>query len=139
VKAVEIGMGLRAAAARGSDVHDEIFYDEQGDPRKKRFYRKTNHAGGIEGGMTNGEDVVLRVACKPISTLNKPLRSVDVTTRKPVEAMVERTDNCIVPALAVITEAVAALELADVFLCKFGSDNLAEIARHFESYLHTDL
>ena len=135
VKGVEIGMGFDAAGKRGSDVHDEIFYDAEGDPRKKGFYRKTNSAGGIEGGITSGEDVLIRVAAKPISTLNRPLRTVDVVTKKPHEAMVERTDNCVVPALAVICESEAAIEFAQVFLQKFGADNLAETERNFQSFL----
>jgi chorismate synthase len=135
VKGVEIGMGFTAAGKRGSEVHDEIFYDPQGDPRKKGFYRATNAAGGLEGGITSGEDVLIRVASKPISTLNRPLRTVDVVTKKPQEAMVERTDNCVVPALAVICESEAAIELAQVFLQKFGSDNLEETQRNFQAFL----
>lgn len=137
VKGVEIGLGFEAAAQRGSDVHDEIYYDSEGDPRRKGFYRKTNAAGGIEGGMTSGEDVIIRVASKPISTLNRPLRTVDVVTKEPFEAMVERTDNCVVPALAVICETEAAIEFARVFLAKFGADNIEETKRNFESFLDT--
>lgn len=137
VKGVEIGMGFAAAARRGSTVHDEIFYDPKGDPRKKGFYRATNAAGGLEGGITSGEDLILRVASKPISTLNRPLRTVDVVTKKPHDAMVERTDNCVVPALAVICESEAALELAQAFLQKFGSDNLEETRRNFQAFLDT--
>ena len=135
VKGVEIGLGFEAAGKRGSEVHDEIFFDPKGDPRKKGFYRKTNSAGGLEGGITSGEDVMIRVASKPISTLNQPLRTVDVVTKKPHEAMVERTDNCVVPALAVICESEAAIEFAQVFLQKFGSDNLAETERNFKAFL----
>jgi chorismate synthase len=138
VKAVEIGLGFESARRRGSEVHDEIYYEKGAHPTKKDFYRKTNNAGGIEGGITNGEDVVLRVACKPISTLNQPLHSVDVVTKKDREAMVERTDNCVVPALSVICEAVSALVLAEAFLQKFGSDNLADVERNYRSFLDTD-
>lgn len=138
VKGVEIGLGFKAAEKRGSEVHDEIFYDPDGNPAKKKFYRKTNNAGGLEGGITNGEDIVIRIANKPISTLNQPLHSVDVVTKKEAEAMVERTDNCVVPALGVVCEAVAALVLADVFMGKFGSDNMLEIERNYQSYLDDD-
>lgn len=135
VKGVEIGLGFQSTTLPGSEVHDEIFYDPYGDRAKKGFHRETNNAGGIEGGITNGEDVVVRIAAKPISTLNKPLKTVDVTTKQPAEAMVERTDNCVVPAVAVIGEAMAALVLADAFLQKFGSDNLAETERNYRSFL----
>ena len=137
VKGVEIGLGFEQASRPGSEVHDRIFYDSGGDSRRKKFYRKTNNAGGLEGGITNGEDIVVRVAAKPISTLNQPLQTVDVVSKKKGEAIVERTDNCVVPALAVVAEAVTALVLADAFLEKFGSDNLAETERNFQSYLDT--
>jgi len=135
VKGIEIGSGFDAAARRGSEVHDEILYDPQGDPGRKRFFRRTNHAGGLEGGMTNGEDVVARVAAKPISTLMQPLRTTDVRTKKAVQAMVERADVCVVPAVAVICEAVAAMVFADAFMHKFGSDNLAETERNYQAFL----
>jgi chorismate synthase len=138
VKGVEIGLGFEAAAKRGSVVHDQIYYDSKGDAAKKKFYRKTNNAGGLEGGITNGEDVVVRMAAKPISTLNQPLASVDVKTKKQAKAIVERTDNCVVPAICVIGEAMAALVLADAFMAKFGSDNLSEIERNYRSYLDTE-
>ncbi|MCB2229233.1 chorismate synthase [bacterium] len=137
-KAAEIGIGFEAASMLGSEVHDELFYHPDGDPKKKRFVRKTNRAGGIEGGITTGEALILRVAVKPISTLNRPLRTVDVVSKEPAEAMVERTDNCVVPAVGVIGEAVTAIELADEFLSKFGSDNLAEIERNYRSFLDTE-
>ncbi|MFQ5454361.1 MAG: chorismate synthase [Candidatus Zixiibacteriota bacterium] len=137
VKGVEIGLGFKTAGMRGSAVHDEIFYDDDGNLTRKGYYRKTNNAGGIEGGISNGEDIIIRVAGKPISTLNKPLKTVEVHTKKPAEAMVERTDNCIIPALAVIGEAVAALALADVFMQKFSSDNITEIERNYNMYLNT--
>ena len=138
VKGVEIGLGFRAAEMKGTEVHDEIFYNPDGDPVKKKFFRKTNNAGGIEGGITNGEDIIIRVAAKPISTLNRPLITVDVKTKKPAEAMVERSDSCVVPALAVICENVAALVLANAFLDKFGSDNLAETERNYQAFLNAD-
>ncbi|MBU0984176.1 MAG: chorismate synthase, partial [candidate division Zixibacteria bacterium] len=137
-KGVEVGSGFDSSSRRGSEVHDAILYTPGSDPARKHFHRPTNNAGGIEGGMTNGEDVVLRVAVKPISTLNQPLRSVDVATKKKTEAMVERTDNCVVPAVAVIGEAVAALVLADAFLQKFGADNLEETKRNFDSFCDTE-
>ncbi len=137
VKGVEIGLGFMAAALRGSKVHDEIYYNKKGAAQKKNFYRKTNNAGGLEGGITNGEDLVLRVASKPLSTLNQPLKTVDVKTKKPAVAMVERTDNCAVPALAVICEAMAAYVLCDAFMLKFGSDNLREIESNYKNFLKT--
>ncbi len=138
VKGVEIGLGFESAQRLGSEVHDEILYDPDGDPAKKKFYRKTNNAGGLEGGITNGEDVVMHIACKPISTLNKPLQTVDVLTRKKAEAMVERTDNCVVPAVAVITEAMASLVLTEAFLDKFGSDNIEETERNYRAFLDAE-
>jgi chorismate synthase len=138
VKSVHIGTDPGIFGKPGSQVHDQIYYDPDGDPVKKRFYRKTNNAGGIEGGMTNGEDVVVQVANKPISTLNQPLRTVDIRTKQPAEAMVERTDHCIVPSLAVICEAAAALVLTEAFLSKFGQDNMAEIERNYQAYLKAE-
>jgi len=138
VKGVEIGLGFEAASLAGSQVHDEIFYDSLGDSLKKCFYRKTNRAGGLEGGITNGEDVVARVAAKPIATLMQPLETVDVRTKQPAKAMVERADICVVPAVAVISEAVAALVLTDAFMHKFGSDNLKEIERNFRAFLEAE-
>jgi len=135
VKGVEIGLGFKSASLMGSQVHDEIYYKRGNDFPQKGFYRKSNNAGGIEGGITNGEDIVIKIAAKPISTLNKPLATVDIKTKKPAKAVVERTDNCVVPALGVIGEAVAALVLADVFLEKCGSDNIAEIERNYKTFL----
>lgn len=137
VKGVEVGLGIRAAALRGSKVHDEIFYNKKGQAPKKNFYRQTNNAGGLEGGITNGEDIVVRVASKPLSTLNQPLKTVDIKSKKPAVAMVERTDNCVVPALAVICEAMAAYVLCDAFLEKFGGDHLSEIESNYKSFLKT--
>jgi chorismate synthase len=129
IKGVAFGMGFEAAKRRGSLVHDQIFYDA-----KRAFFRKTNNAGGIEGGMTNGEDIVIKAAMKPISTLRKPLSSVNVKTKRPVKATVERSDVCAVPAAGVIGEAVCALEITNSFLEKFGGDSIAEIRRNYQGY-----
>jgi chorismate synthase len=130
VKAVEIGSGVLAAGSYGSEVQDEISYDKQA----RRFQRSSNRAGGLEGGITNGEDVVLRGFLKPISTLRKPLGTADMVTKEPVQAAYERSDWCVVPAGGVAGEAMVALVLADAFLQKFGGDSLAETRRNFESY-----
>jgi chorismate synthase len=130
VKAVEIGAGILAAGSYGSEVQDEISYDKAG----KRFRRASNRAGGLEGGITNGEDVVVRGFLKPISTLRKPLGTADMVTKEPVQAAYERSDWCVVPAGGVAGEAMVALVLADAFLQKFGGDSLAETRRNFESY-----
>jgi chorismate synthase len=131
MKGVEIGMGFESARRFGSEVHDEIFYDRG----KKQFYRKTNNAGGIEGGITNGQPIVARVAMKPIATLYSPLKSVDLRTKEPFEATVERSDVCTVPAAAVIGEAVVAFELAAAMTEKFGGDSLLEMKRNYNSYM----
>ncbi len=130
MKGVEIGMGFEAARRPGSEVHDEIFFDQAA----RRFYRNTNNAGGLEGGITNGEPIVLRVAMKPISTLYTPLKSVDMKTKEPFEASVERSDICTVPAAGVIGEAVVAFELAAALLEKFGGDSLIETRRNYDAY-----
>ncbi|ADG82591.1 chorismate synthase [Thermincola potens] len=129
VKGVEIGMGFRAATLPGSQVHDEIFYGSGG------FYRCTNRAGGLEGGITNGEPLVIRAAMKPIPTLYKPLKSVDLATKEPFAASVERSDTCAVPAAAVVAEAAVAFELARAMIEKFGGDSLAEMQRNYEAYV----
>jgi chorismate synthase len=131
VKAVEIGEGVTIAASHGSDVQDEISYDKAA----RRFRRFTNRAGGLEGGITNGEDVVIRGYLKPISTLRKPLHTTNMVTKEPVQAAYERSDWCVVPAGAVAGEAMVALVLADAFLQKFGGDSLAEMRRNFEGYV----
>lgn len=131
IKGVEIGMGFETANQPGSKVHDEIYYDKA----KKRFYRKRNNAGGLEGGITNGEPLVIRAAMKPLSTLYTPLQSVNIVTKEPYEATVERTDITAVPAAAVIGENCAAFTLAQAFLEKFGGDSLREIRRNYDSYL----
>ncbi|MDF1543820.1 MAG: chorismate synthase [bacterium] len=138
VKGVEIGLGFESSRRRGSEVHDEIFYDKAGDPARKKFSRSSNNAGGLEGGITNGEDLIIRVANKPISTLNRPLKTVDVNSKESAEAMVERTDNCVVPALGVVCEAAVAPVLAEAFMSKFGSDNMAEIERNYQAFLDSE-
>ena len=130
VKAVEIGSGVLAAGSYGSEVQDQISYDKAAG----RFRRGSNRAGGLEGGITNGEDVAIRGYLKPISTLRKPLGTVDMVTKEPVQAAYERSDWCVVPAGSVAGEAMVALVLADAFLQKFGGDSLAELRRKFESY-----
>ncbi len=157
IKGVEIGAGFEMAERFGSEVMDEIFYQKTevrtrtpkdfgvrpsthevsalGQRSDSGFYRETNHAGGIEGGMTNGMPIVIRAAMKPIPTLRKPLQSVDIITKEPFEAVYERSDICAVPAAAVIGEAVAALIIADAFLEKFGGDNIEETKKNFDAYM----
>jgi chorismate synthase len=130
VKGVEIGTGVASAASYGSEVQDEIRYDAT----RKRFQRSTNRAGGLEGGITNGEDVVVRGYLKPISTLRRPLETADLKTKQAVKAAYERSDICVVPAAGVAGEAMVALVLAEAFLQKFGGDSLAETRRNFEGY-----
>jgi chorismate synthase len=134
MKGVEIGLGFEAARRRGSDVHDEIVADP-GQDRAAGFRRTGNHAGGLEGGMTTGEPLVARVAMKPLSSLTRPLTSVDVRTGQPAEAVRERSDVCAVPAAAVVGEAMFALVLGDAMLEKFGGDSLAETRANLEAYL----
>jgi chorismate synthase len=131
VKAVEIGAGVTAASSYGSEVQDEISYDKSA----RRFRRSTNRAGGLEGGITNGEDVVIRGYLKPISTLRQALETADMVTKEPVSAAYERSDWCVVPAGAVAGEAMIALVLADAFLQKFGGDSLSEMRRNFDNYV----
>ncbi|MFC1562483.1 chorismate synthase [candidate division KSB1 bacterium] len=132
IKGVEIGAGFEAATLLGSDMHDEIFYnEEQKDNRKMGFYRKTNNAGGIEGGITNGEPIVVRIAMKPIPTLTVPLSSVDIFSKNPEKAHKERTDTCALPSAAVIAESVLVLVIANAFLEKFGGDSIDEIKTYF--------
>ncbi|OGL39971.1 MAG: chorismate synthase [Candidatus Schekmanbacteria bacterium GWA2_38_11] len=137
IKGVEVGVGFRSADLFGSEVHDEIYYKRTRWDRLKAkggFYRKTNNAGGIEGGISNGEDIIIRAAMKPIPTLAVPLRSVDIVTKKPFKASVERSDICAVPSAAVIGEAVVAYEIANVFMEKFGGDSIEELRRNFSGY-----
>jgi chorismate synthase len=133
VKAVEIGSGIRAAASPGSAVHDEIAYDAE--DRFTKFSRSRNNAGGIEGGVSNGEEIRVRGYLKPISTLRRPLQSVDFETREPVKAAYERSDVCVVPAAGVAAEAMVALTLARCALEKFGGDSMVETCRNFHGYL----
>jgi len=136
-KGVEVGAGFEAARNPGSRVHDEIFFDPKRVSRGEQsgFYRKSNNAGGLEGGITNGEEIVVRGAMKPIPTLYKPLLSVDIVTKEAFEATVERSDVCAVPAASVVAEAVVAIEVASAFMEKFGGDSIAETARNYASYL----
>lgn len=134
VKAVEIGTGVESALAFGSAVHDEIGYKKDSAALFTGFTRKSNHAGGIEGGISNGQDILVRGYLKPISTLRRPLGSVDFATREPVKAAYERSDVCVVPAAGVAAEAVVALTLARCALEKFGGDSIAETRRNFEGY-----
>jgi chorismate synthase len=133
VKAVEIGSGIHAAASPGSTVHDEIAY--QNDAGFSGFTRSRNVAGGIEGGVSNGEEIRIRGYLKPISTLRRPLQSVDFATREPVKAAYERSDVCVVPAAGVAAEAMVALTLARCALEKFGGDSMPETLRNFNGYL----
>src|SRR3989338_2056361 len=142
IKGVEIGLGFEMARRRGSEGHAEIFFDPHGmvsagTPRivPTGFYRGSNNSGGTEGGMSNGAPLVVRVAMKPISTLMSPLQSVDLRSKRPADASVERSDVCSAPAAAVVGEAVVAFELAVAFLEKFGGDSLHEITRNYEGYL----
>src|SRR6266568_418301 len=131
VKAVEIGAAVTAAGSFGSEVQDEIFYEKSAH----RFRRQTNRAGGLEGGITNGEDVVIRGYLKPISTLRQALHTTNMITKQPVQAAYERSDWCVVPAGSVAGEAMVALVLADAFLQKFGGDSLGEMRRNFDNYV----
>ncbi|MEE9499949.1 MAG: chorismate synthase [Candidatus Omnitrophota bacterium] len=131
IKGVEIGRGFSLALERGSVVHDEIFFDK----RLKKFFRKRNNAGGIEGGITNGEDIVLRAAMKPIATLLRPLGSVNIKTKRKSKAQVERADVCVVPSSGVIAESVSAIEIARAMGEKFGGDSLTEMKRNYGSYI----
>ncbi len=140
VKAVELGRGVTAAESVGSAVHDAIGYeagDEAGDRDAAgftKFSRTQNNAGGIEGGISNGEEVVVRGYLKPISTLRRPLGSVNFETREPVKAAYERSDVCVVPAAGVAAEAMVALTVARLVLDKFGGDSLRELERNYRGY-----
>ena len=129
IKAVSIGDGLEVAGLPGSQAHDEIFYDEE-----RGFYRETNRAGGLEGGMTTGEPLVVRGSMKPLPTLTKPLRSVDIATHEPAEALRERTDSCTVPAAGVVGEAMVAFVLADAYRRKFGGDHIDDVRAAVRAY-----
>jgi len=129
IKSVEFGLGLDYADKFGSEVHDAIYFS-----KKEGFIRKTNNAGGLEGGMTNGEDLIIRCCMKPISTLAEPLDSVDIVTKKPAQAPVIRADTCAVEPAGVIAEGVVSFELAKAFLEKFGADTLTEVKDNFKKY-----
>ncbi|HKZ57263.1 MAG TPA: chorismate synthase [Thermodesulfovibrionales bacterium] len=144
IKSVEVGLGFEMAEHFGSEVMDEIFYRAKSKEQRAKslnselrtgFYRKTNYAGGIEGGITNGMPIILRASMKPIPTLRRALRSIDIITKKPVEAAYERSDICAVPAAGVIGEAMAALTITDAFLEKFGGDSIVETKRNYDSYI----
>lgn len=146
IKGVEIGLGFEMARQSGSEVMDEIYYRGQGaggrgQKRNKKsglaggFYRKSNNAGGIEGGVSNGMPIIIRAAMKPIPTLRSPLSSVDITTKKKFWAAYERSDVCAVPAAAVVGEAVTAIVIADSFIGKFGGDSMKEMRRNYNGYI----
>jgi chorismate synthase len=130
IKGIEIGAGFKGAGLPGSKVHDEIFYDSD-----RGYYRSTNQAGGIEGGMSNGEDLVIRLAMKPIPTLAAALCSADIITKEQTTAAKERTDVCAVPAASIVGEAVTASVLAQSTSEKFGGDSMSEILRNYDSYI----
>ncbi|MEO8909987.1 MAG: chorismate synthase [Gemmatimonadaceae bacterium] len=134
VKAVEVGLGVESARRKGSEVHDEIDPDER-NVRAGRVRRRTNRAGGLEGGITNGEQIVLRASMKPISTLMRPLGTIEMKTREPAQAVAERSDVTAVPAMGVIAEAMTAFVVAQAFLEKFGGDSLGETRRNYENYV----
>lgn len=129
IKGVEFGEGFNLAKKTGSKVHDEIYYQ-----KNKGFYRKTNRAGGIEGGISNGEPILIRAAMKPIPSLKKPLMTVNVKTKKSEKAFKERADVCAVPSAAVIGESVTAIEIAKLYLKKFGGDSIDELSKNFKAY-----
>jgi chorismate synthase len=129
IKAVSIGDGFEVAALPGSQAHDEIFYDDA-----RGYFRETNRAGGLEGGMTTGAPLVVRGSMKPLPTLTKPLRSVDIATHEPAEALRERTDSCTVPAAGVVGEAMVAFVLADAYRRKFGGDHIDDVIGALRAY-----
>jgi chorismate synthase len=129
IKAISIGDGFEVAALPGSQAHDEIFYEEG-----RGYYRATNRAGGLEGGMTTGAPLVVRGSMKPLPTLTKPLRSVDIATHEPGEALRERTDSCTVPAAGVVGEAMVAFVLADAYRRKFGGDHVDDVLGALAAY-----
>ncbi len=134
VKAVEVGLGVESARRKGSQVHDEIDPDER-NVKAGKVRRRTNRAGGMEGGTSNGEQIVLRAAMKPISTLMRPLGTIEMKTREPAQAVAERSDVTAVPAMGVIAEAMTAFVVAQAFLEKFGGDSIGETRRNYENYV----
>jgi chorismate synthase len=136
IKGVEIGMGFEAARTQGSKVHDPIHYDEtQSHLPNLGFTRPSNNAGGLEGGMTNGQPLILRAAKKPISTLRKPLDSIRIADKQPHRASYERSDVCAISAAAIIVEHVVAFEIAAAFVEKFGGDSVVEMKARYELFL----
>ena len=135
VKAVEIGRGVTAAESFGSKVHDPIEYAPEDNGKPTRFTRPQNNAGGIEGGVSNGEDIVVRGYLKPISTLRRPLDSVRFDTREATSASYERSDICVVPAAGVAAEAMVAVTIASLAQQKFGGDSVLEMKRNFRGYI----
>jgi chorismate synthase len=129
VKGVGMGEGFDLAGKPGSHAHDEIFYDEE-----RGFHRETNRAGGLEGGMTTGDPLIIRGAMKPLPTLTKPLRSVDIDTKEPAQALRERTDSCTVPAAGVVGEAMVAVVLARAYREKFGGDHVDDAVAAVDAY-----
>jgi chorismate synthase len=129
IKAVAIGDGIEVAGLPGSQAHDEIFYEPD-----RGYYRETNRAGGLEGGMTNGSPLVVRASMKPLPTLTKPLRSVDISTHQPADALRERTDSCTVPAAGVVGEAMVAFVVADAYREKFGGDHIDDVRGALAAY-----
>jgi len=131
IKSFEVGLGLGYAVSFGSEVHDEIYYS-----KGKGYCRRTNNAGGIEGGVSNGQEIVLRACMKPIATLMNPLDSVNIRTKKSAKASTERSDVCVVESAGVVAESACALVLAEAFLEKFGSDSLSDIKKAYANYKH---
>ena len=132
IKGIEFGGGFKLAEKPGSQVHDEIFYDND----KNKFYRKTNNSGGLEGGISTGEELIIRLPMKPIPTLSKPLKTVNLDSKDPTTAAKERSDNCAVPSASIVAEAVTAIVLAKSFSQKFGGDSIKEIKNNYNSYLN---
>jgi chorismate synthase len=129
IKGASIGEAFAIAGVPGSEAHDEIFYSAE-----RGYYRETNHAGGLEGGMTTGLPLIVRGAMKPLPTLTKPLRSVDTATHEPAQALRERTDSCTVPAAGVVGEAMVAFVLADAYRTKFGGDHIDDVLEALRAY-----
>lgn len=129
IKGIEFGLGFNTSNKPGSKVHDQIYYDING------YYRKTNNAGGIEGGVSNGENIVFRAVMKPIPTLKKPLNTIDMETKKQVHAQFERSDVCAVPSASIVAENMLAYVLANEMMIKFGGDSIEELKSNFENYM----
>ncbi|HZL54526.1 MAG TPA: chorismate synthase, partial [Solirubrobacteraceae bacterium] len=129
IKGMAVGDGFAVAGVPGSQAHDEIFFSPE-----RGYYRETNRSGGLEGGMTTGEPLLVRGAMKPLPTLTKPLRSVDTATHEPAQALRERTDSCTVPAAGVVGEAMVALVLADAYRAKFGGDHIDDVLQAVRAY-----